>query len=132
VGVGSPDPIIGDSAVLRSNIDPSNLAAGLKNNDNFTVSGLFDLTLPDSPRESYGIRLTDRLIGGSGTPPDQLGDNVVSLRVQETAGGDLQVQLRHVDFVGNTNTLLEAVTLAPPAGADQIRLNLSHAAANVG
>jgi len=131
VGVGTPDPIVGQNAILRSNIDPSS-GNGLKSGADFTVSGVFDLIVPDSPRETYGLRLTDRLVGGNGTPPDQLGDNVVDLRVIARLDGSVGVLLRHLDFVADTSTLLQAIALAPPAGADQIRLNLAHSAAQPG
>lgn len=132
VGVGAADPFVGQNAILRSNIDPSILGAGLKSNANFTVSGVFDLVSPDSPREQYGIRLTDRHVGGNGTPPDQLGDNVVDFRVFARTDGVVVVRLREVDFVNDTTTLLQQIVLAPPAGADQIRLNLEHSTAHTG
>ncbi len=131
IGAGAPDPFIGENAVLRSNIDPSS-GEGLKSSTDFTVSGVFDLVLPDSLRENYGIRLTDRHVGGNGTPPDQLGDNVVEVRVHERTDGVVVVRLAKVDFVHDTNTTLQAIVLAPPSGADQIRLNLAHSTANTG
>lgn len=131
VGVGTPDPIVGGSAVLRTNIDPAS-PAGLKSSTDFTVSGVFDLVEPDSPRETYGIRLTDRLVGGPGTPPDQLGDNAIEVRVIARTNGTAVVAFRHLDFESDAVTLLQAVPLAAPPGADQIRINLVHAVANVG
>lgn len=131
VGVGTPDPIVGASAVLRTNIDPAS-PSGLKSTTDFTVAALFDLVDPDSPRETYGVRLVDRLVGGPGTPPDQLGDNAIEVRVIKRTDGTAIVAFRHLDFVSDTSTLLQAITLAPPSGADQIRLNLAHAAASVG
>src|SRR5262249_35759099 len=58
-GTGSPtgDPFFGEYATLNTNIDPANTTLGLKNNSSFTVSGLFDLTLPQEDRNGYGIRL---------------------------------------------------------------------------
>jgi VCBS repeat-containing protein len=131
-GVGSPDPIVGLNAVLRTSIDPLNPNAGLRIDDNFTVSAVYDLILPDSPRESYGLRLTDRHIGGNGSPPDQEGDDVIDIRLQMTTSGNLVVQLREVDFVADTNTIIDQVALNAPVGADQIRFNLTHNAGNVG
>lgn len=131
IGVGTPDPIVGGSAVLRTNIDPAS-AGGLKSSADFTVAGVFDLVEPDSPRETYGIRLTDRLVGGPGTPPDQLGDNAIEVRVIERTNGTAVVAFRHLDFVSDTATLLQAIALAPPPGADQIRLHLAHSVANMG
>ncbi len=45
-GVGSPDPIVGLNAVLRTNIDPLNPDAGLRTDDKFTVSAVYDLYCP--------------------------------------------------------------------------------------
>jgi choice-of-anchor C domain-containing protein len=131
IGVGNPDPVVGVNAIVRTNIDPAS-TAGLKSSQNFTVTGVFDLVLPDSPRENYGIRLTDRVVGGNGTPPDQLGDNVVEMRVSENAAGELGVRLRQLSFVDDTVTTLQSIMLAPPPGADQIRLNLTHSTGHVG
>ena len=83
VGVGTPDPLIGQDAIARTNIDPANTTSGLKLNADFTINGVFDLVVPDSPRETYGIRALDRLIGGNGTPPDQLGDDTYELSVRQ-------------------------------------------------
>jgi VCBS repeat-containing protein len=132
VAPGTPDPFITTSAVLRTNIDPGNLAAGLKIDDDFAVEGLFDLIIPDDYRESYGIRLRDRLVGGPGMPPDQLGDDVIELMVLRSNDGILRVQLRERDFVADSVTFIESTGLNPPAGADQILLRLSHEAASPG
>jgi VCBS repeat-containing protein len=129
VGVGTPDPFIGQDAIVRTNIDPANIGPGdlgLKVDNQFTITGVFDLVLPDSPRETYGIRFTDRLIGGMGTPPDQQGNNVVELVVREGVSGQLQVALRNLDFAGNVTTNIQSVALAPPPGTDQIILVLNH------
>src|SRR5262249_28055276 len=128
VGVGSPDPFIGQDAIVRTNIDPSNAQLGLKINSTFEIAGVFDLVLPDSPRETYGVRATDRLIGGPGTPPDQQGDNVVELVVREGINGNLQVALRNLNFAADVTTNIQIISLAPPPGADQIRLKLDHSA----
>jgi hypothetical protein len=109
---GAADPVVGLNAVLRSNIDPADLARGLKNDDNFTVSAVFDLISPDSPRETYGIHLTDRLIGGNGTPPDQVGDDVIELAVRMNTSGNLVVSLREIDHVADTTTNIQSFALA--------------------
>ncbi len=130
-GPGTDDPIVGQNAILRSNIDPAS-PAGLKSSESFTVSGVFDLILPDSPREAYGIRLTDRLVGGNGTPPDQPGDDVIELVVRETPSGQVVVALREVDFAADSTTNIQSIALAPPPGIDQIRLSLAHSTSDVG
>jgi len=132
IGVGTPDPFVGEVATVRTNIDPADLAAGLKSDDNFTVAGVFDLALPDSPRELYGIRMADRLVGGPGTPPDQLGDDVIELVVRKGLDGVVRVFLRELDFVADTTTNIQAIALNPPPGADQIRLRLDHSTSDVG
>ena len=130
-GPGAPDPILGQNAILRTNIDPAS-PNGLKDTANFTVSGVFDLILPDSPREAYGVRLTDRHIGGNGTPPDQLGDDDIELVVRQNLSGNVVVALREVDFVNDVTTNIQSIILVPPAGTDQIRLNLVHSTTDTG
>src|SRR5262249_56836845 len=78
-GTGSPtgDPFFGQYVTLNTDIEPTS-TAGLKSHSSFTVSGLFDLTLPHEDRNGYGIRLTDRT-------SSQAGDDVVELRVARDA-----------------------------------------------
>ena len=116
---GTPDPFIGEGAMVKAN--------NLTTDANFSIRGVFDLILPDSPREMYGIRAGDRLIGGSGNPPDQLGDDVFDLVVRENILGQDVVTLRHYDFVHDVTTNVESVTLAAPSNANQILLKLDHA-----
>jgi VCBS repeat-containing protein len=70
--------VIGNDAILRTNLTTPT-TSGLRLATSFSVTGVFDLVISDSPREEYGIRLTDRLVGGSGTPPNQAGDDTVAL-----------------------------------------------------
>jgi VCBS repeat-containing protein len=125
VGVGNPNPVIGQDAIVRTNIgaDPS---LGLKINSTFDVVGVFDLILPDNAGEGYGIRLTDRLVGGGGNPPDQPGNNVLELAVRESQTGVDRVLLRNIDFANDVTTNLGSIPLNLAFGADQIRLHLSH------
>ena len=127
-GVGTNDPFIGQLARVRSDINPNDLARGLKIDDDFVVEGRFDLVIPDATREYYGIRLTDRLIGGSGTPPDQPGDDVIELIVRQGADGINRIQLRELDFAADTVTNIQGLPLTPPPGADQVVLRLAHEA----
>ena len=114
------DPLVGQSATVTTNIDPTNLTAGTQGKGRaFTISSVFDLILPNSPRQVYGIRATDRLVGGPGDPPDQLGDNVVELVVRQNLVGQDLVSLRHVDFNTQVTTNLQSFALAPPPGADR-------------
>jgi VCBS repeat-containing protein len=132
ISVGTPDPFVGNFATVRSNINPADLARGLKSDDNFIVEGLFDLIIPDSPREVYGIRLNDRLVGGNGTPPDQLGDDLIELVVRRGQDGLVRVQLRELDIANDQTINIGGVILNPPPGADQILLRMSHSVSNVG
>jgi hypothetical protein len=69
-----------ERAILQTNIDPTNLAAGLKIDDTFSVQGLFDLSVPTEILELYGIRLLD------GTPTNVAND-IVSLGVRRGTDG---------------------------------------------
>ena len=106
--------------------------AGLKTATQFTVTSVFDLILPDSPREAYGIRVTDRLLNPvfnadtGHTTPAQLGDNTYELVVRQNLSGQDVIALRHLDFAADVTTNLQSITLNAPAGADQIRLVLNH------
>ena len=132
VGVGTNDPIIGQDAIVRTNVDSNTTGLGLKIGTPFTITGVFDLIMPDSPREAYGIRVTDRLLSpvtnaDSTVTPAQLGDNTYELVVRENVAGQNVVSLRHLDFAANVTTNLQNFTLAPPpGGADQISLKLNH------
>jgi VCBS repeat-containing protein len=125
-GTGSPagDPFFGQYATLNTNIDPTNTTLGLKDNSSFTVSGLFDLTLPQEDRNEYGIRLTDRTAS-------QAGDSTVELKVTRDPGGIERVQLREIDFGSHTFTVLQSFTLNP-GSHDQILLSLTNDVAHPG
>lgn len=132
VGVGTNDPIIGQDAIARTNVD-STSTLGLKMSTPFTVTGVFDLVVPDSPREVYGIRVTDRLTtpvtnGDGSITAARLGDDVFELVVRENIAGQNVVSLRELNFVNDTVTNLQNFNLAPPPGADQIVLKLNHVA----
>jgi PEP-CTERM motif-containing protein len=79
-------------------------------------TGLFNLTIPTGPMFSaYGIRFTDNVSTRNGD--GQLLQLFV--RFNDTTG---QAEVAYIlqDFHANTITLLGKVTLAPPAGANQI------------
>jgi hypothetical protein len=48
-----------EHAILLTNINPLDLATGLKSNHTFSMRGLFDLTLPSQNLGFYGIRFDD-------------------------------------------------------------------------
>ena len=130
-GLTANDPFIDDAAVLNTNIDPSNTSSGLKNTANFAVNGLFDLSSELDNRDAYGIRLSDKLMGGGGptatVPADQLGTETVQLSVYRGTDGVTRVQLSEFNGVAGTVTQLQTFALNP--GVDnQIMLTLSHVA----
>jgi VCBS repeat-containing protein len=129
VNGGALDTTFGHFATLRTPLGAS--GQGLRANSDFTVAGVFDLVLPDETRELFGLRLSDRIVGGSGTPPDQPGDDVIELGVNRTADGQVNVVLREIDFAGGQSSILEQVALSA-GSADQIRLVLTHDDANSG
>lgn len=118
--------LTGEVVMLTSDTTTST-TAGLKRTHDFTVSGRFDLFVPNDAREAYGIRLSDRITG-------KAGDDIIDLLVRRAPDGLLKVQMAEMDYVagqyGITGT--PAVELALPAEATQIQLNLSHQAANAG
>ena len=125
---GIPDPGVFNGFSLLSNINPVDPVNGLKLATDFVVEARFDLSVPDEVRETYGIRLADRILGGGGNPPDQVGDDVVDLLVRHDTAGNVTVTLRRIDFVSETAINIQAIPLTPPPGADQIVLRLTHVA----
>jgi hypothetical protein len=109
-------------ATLLGNADPNNTINGLKPNHTFTVSALVDIELA-SGSGSVGVRFSDRLVNPN---------NTSSLR--EFVSVDLvpstnSVRLRRQDFVADK--VFNISSIAVPAGADQVRLILSHPAAGI-
>ena len=99
--------------------------SGLKENDTFTVSGTFDLVVPQ-PSTSYGIELNEAL-PAPGTTTQQ-----VQIQVFGTANGGAQVHLGERDPATGVFTLLASYTLtaAQLSGNNQIELDLVHDTAN--
>ena len=99
--------------------------SGLKENDTFTVSGTFDLVVPQ-PSTSYGIELNEAL-PAPGTTTQQ-----VQIQVFGTANGGAQVHLGERDPATGVFTLLTSYTLtaAQLSGNNQIELDLVHDTAN--
>lgn len=131
--VGTNDPFIGSRARLSTDTT-TNLAAGIKNDDNFIVSGVYDLVdplnlsvslLPDDRRERFGIRLSD----ATGT---NLGDDIIEFGVARNAAGELVIQLRELDVVADQVNILANLPFTPPANAVQIVLRLTHSTTDVG
>ena len=132
VGPGAPYPFIGQTAVVKSNVDANTTGVGLKVGTQFAIAGVFDLIAPDSPREAYGIRALDRLLNpvvnaDNTITPAQVGDDTYELVVRETPAGQDVVSLRHLDFEADLTTNLQDFALNTSLGATQIRLILNHA-----
>ncbi|MGH8689963.1 MAG: VCBS domain-containing protein [Burkholderiales bacterium] len=128
-GVGNDNLSAGQLATLLTNNDPADLTRGLKSDDSFTVEGRFDLAVPGEG-QAYGISLTDNAFGS--LPPDQLGDDAVTLLVRRDSSGGLFVQFNDLDIVADTSTPLETVAFTPVPGENQIALRLIHDLANPG
>lgn len=98
----------------------TNFALGLKSDDTLSVTGIFSLTTPPGPLFSaYGIQVIDAPLGGSNHQILQL---FVSFNV---ATGQPRISFILQDFDADTITNLGSALLAPPAGANEILLNLS-------
>lgn len=104
---------------LISNIDPANLAAGLKRDDTLALTGTFNLgPLPGVLNPQYSIRFTDA--GPTGV------HQILQLQVRFSAAlGAPEVRYILQDFDLDTITVLGSTVLAAPSGADQIRLRLT-------
>jgi hypothetical protein len=102
--------------------DPADLDRGLKTDDTFTVTGVYDLIQPEIRQERYGIRLTD-------FKTDNLDPNDnVQLGVVLSTQGDWMVGFRQADFDAGKFNLLDSRNLSNITNIsifDQIALMLS-------
>lgn len=120
----TPDGIPVQTSVVQLNTDTGGLnGLGLKSNNTFSVTALFDLVTPAGVGfpDGYRLRLSD--IG----PPNGGSTNandVALLRVQKDGLGNIGVYFYRGDYVADTRTLLE-YTLLGSGPADQIALTLS-------
>jgi hypothetical protein len=98
----------------------TSLSNGLTVNDALDFRGTFSLVTPPGPLTSgYGLQVADYL-------PGPVTDRLVELDVQYNAnfGGDV-IRFLLQDFVNGTIVTLGFVALVPPAGADQVMLDIS-------
>ena len=102
-------------ARLLTNTNQANLTDGLKSDDTFAVTGIFDLVVPNENGTRFGIRLTDASGGAEG-------DDIVELVLDRRADGVLVIQLRDLDDIANTNIILEEALLQPGHGQIALRL----------
>jgi hypothetical protein len=105
---------------LLTNIDPENLANGLKSDDTFSLAGVFSLTAPSGVlNPQYAIRLDDA------SPATGL-HQLLQLQVRLSAVTGLpEVRYLFQDFDADTVTVLGSFLFAPPVGADRISLNIT-------
>lgn len=109
-------------SALNSSVDSSDLNSGLKIDDTLSVTGLFDLDPLGGPLfNGYSIRFTDRAAG----VVNQVADLVVRF---DPVSGEVEIIYNLQDFAANQITEAGRVELAPPAGADQIRLQIARPA----
>ena len=101
------NPIYMNRARLVTNTSnsASNLHRGLKDDDTFSVRGVFDLTTPTNVGERYGIRLTDR--GSS----NGNGNDTVEVDVKLRSSG-LIVEFREQDVLNSTNIVMDMMDLS--------------------
>jgi len=100
---------------VQTNTSPDSPTKGLRTDDTFSVTGLFDLTSVSGVRERYGVRLTD---GGSTARNDSVG-----VSVMRTSDTQLDVVFHTYDQTAFTFFDLEAIAL--DLNHDQIALTLS-------
>lgn len=106
----------------RSN-DPADLGVGLKADDSFTITALFDLAEPGSVFESYEVRLTDNV---SNPSPNDL----VALRVQGGGtSGDAIIQ-QYLDRDGSGPNFQPLATMLLDPGNAQIAFRFEKADAS--
>lgn len=110
-------PVIGQTAMLLTNINPTNLVLGLKSWHAFSVTAIFDLIPPSVPREAYGVEFSDA------TSINQTPNDIVEVLVIRTLTNDLKIQLRHRDHEANIVEVKGWASLK--SGHDQIALMLS-------
>ncbi|HLG80644.1 MAG TPA: FecR domain-containing protein [Bradyrhizobium sp.] len=108
-----------------NNQDESVSGGGLKENATFTVSTIFDLTVPQFAGQQYGIDLND----SSATHGN---DEMVQLYVVGDGHGGATVKLVQADFATTTFTTLasEVLDAKELAGNNQIELDLAHLTKN--
>jgi probable HAF family extracellular repeat protein len=99
--------------------------SGLKEDQTFTVSATFDLTVPASGG-NYGVELVNNATGGP-SPTE-----VVQIIVHSTNSGGAFVTLNQANLAAGTSTALASLTLTAAQLADntQIELDLAHNTAN--
>jgi hypothetical protein len=105
-------------ARLLTNVDSTNLTAGLKSDDTLSLRGLFSLTAPTGVfNPQYSVRFTDAATGSV----HQSAQVQVLFR---SLTGQTEIRFIWQDFDANTITVLGSESFAPPSGADEILLGI--------
>lgn len=106
-------------SILLTDVDPTS-QAGLKEAFNtFSVFGLFDLTIPPSPADGYGILLND---GGPSGATESL-----DLFVRREENNNVVIRFQEQDYLNQMINTIALNALLVPLGADQIELRLQRA-----
>ncbi len=108
-------------SILPTSADPTT-DAGLKQIHTFAVYGIFDLILPPTPSDGYGIFLNDA--GPTGAT------ETVDLLVRREGNNSVVIRFQEQDFLNGVVNTLELDALSPPVGASQIEFRLQRGALN--
>jgi hypothetical protein len=123
-GAGIVPPISGGTdflfhrARLQTNTDSNNLTEGLKVDDTFSVTGAFDLIVPEGIVEGYGISMSDRTSTNDG-------NDDLRLLVRQVSGSLPRISFLRADPSSDLVTFLASVLLEP--NHSQIVLTLTRA-----
>lgn len=115
-GIATGQFVFLERARLNTDIDPTNFVLGLKSDDTFSVTGVFDLAVPGPISELYGVALSDAAAGK--TP-----DDFVRIEVIRLLDGSVRIVFIDFDFVLGTATGIASTSLDPLH--DQIALTLT-------
>ena len=112
--------VIGDDrlriSVRKKTSTGSDITKGLRIDDTFSVSGIFDVSSLIMLNEQYGVHLSDSVGIDSNDRLDMF--------VSHTVDDSMKIQFRRQDHITNTLTILEEVAFTPGSN-DQILLMLS-------
>ncbi len=111
-------------ARLESNVDSANLTLGLKINDTFSVTGIFDLIVPDGILESYGVSLTDA------APGNPVNDDL-RLLVRRVDNNPTRISFVRVDQSAATFAIIASAFLDPSHEQIVLTLNRSSVSNNL-
>lgn len=134
-GVGIARLIAGQPLQLNSDINPNDLSRGLKSTDNFTVEASYSFgsntSGPNDIWQSVGVTLNDRTVGG--VLPNQLGNDLATVRAVRDASGGISLQFSQLNAVADTATVLQTIPLAGlTQNPDHAIFRLTHDAASPG